>query len=187
MINYVIGTIKCFTQTSKEVQKVTVKNQMIAVISKALHTTFNFGTNQTKQSMILVQISGTLRNLANVEESYGLLLSCKVLPKLCEIFGDERFKGHKELIMNISRLLSKVSIDYNCAEQLVNTHKTQVFLNMMGQYKDNSAVLIRIAFVLGNLTTHYDKARKELCETPDCFSKVIHLALFYLSGQVQQV
>ena len=69
-----------------------------------------------KQSMILVQISGTLRNLANVEESYGLLLNCKVLPKLCEIYADDRFKGHKELIMNISRLLSKVSIDFNCAD-----------------------------------------------------------------------
>ena len=66
--------------------------------------------------MILVQISGTLRNLANVEDSYGLLLNCKVLPKLCAIFGDDRFKGHKELILNVSRLLSKVSIDFNCAQ-----------------------------------------------------------------------
>jgi len=103
---------------------------------------------------------------------------------LTEILADERFKGHKELIMNISRLLSKVSIDYNCAEQLVNTNKTQVFLNMMALYKENSAVLIRIAFVLGNLTTHYEKARRELCSTPNCFSKVIQLALFYLSGKV---
>lgn len=36
MINYTIGTIKCFTQTSKEVQRSTVQNQMIAVLSKAL-------------------------------------------------------------------------------------------------------------------------------------------------------
>lgn len=115
-MNYTIGTIKCFTQTSKEVQKATVSNQMIAVLSKALTTTFKFGSNQSKQSMILVQISGTLRNLANVEESYGILLNCKVLPKLCDIYADERFKMHKELIMNISRLLSKVSIDFNCAD-----------------------------------------------------------------------
>ena len=61
---------------------------MIAVLSKALKRTFTFGSNQNKQSMILVQISGTLRNLANVEDSYGLLLNCKVIPKLCDIFGD---------------------------------------------------------------------------------------------------
>lgn len=54
LMNYVIGTIKCFTQTSKEVQRSTVQNQMIAVLSKALHTTLDFGSNLTKQSMILV-------------------------------------------------------------------------------------------------------------------------------------
>ena len=74
--------------------------------------------------MILVQISGTLRNLANVEESYGLLVHCQVLPQLCNIYADDRFKGHKELIMNISRLLSKVSIDYTCAKQLVESNNT---------------------------------------------------------------
>jgi len=113
--------------------------------------------------MILVQISGTLRNLANVEDSYGLLLNCRVLPKLCEIYEDVRFRDHKELIMNISRLLSKVSIDFNCADQLVKSKQTLTFLKAMDLYKDNSAVLIRIAFVLGNLTTHYVMARKELC------------------------
>ena len=79
LMNYVIGTIKCFTQTSKEVQRITVQSQMISVLSKALHKTFVFGGNQNKQSMILVQISGALRNLANVEDSYGLLLTCKDL------------------------------------------------------------------------------------------------------------
>ena len=104
---------------------------MISVLSKALIRTFTFGSNQNKQSMILVQISGTLRNLANVEESYGLLLNCKILPKLCEIYSDNRFNGHKELIMNISRLLSKVSIDFSCADQLVRTDHTITFLDSM--------------------------------------------------------
>jgi hypothetical protein len=85
------------------------------------------------------------------------------LPKLCEIYGDPRFRGHKELILNVSRLLSKVSIDFNCAEQMVNTKNTPVFLESLERYKENSAVLIRIAFVLGNLTTHYEQARHELC------------------------
>ena len=51
---------------------------------------------------------------------------------------------------------------------------------MMQKYKENSAVLIRIAFVLGNLTTHYEQARVELFKQPDTFSKVMGLASFYL-------
>ena len=64
---------------------------MIAVLAKAMKKTFTFGYNQNKQSMIMVQISGTLRNLANVEESYGLLVNCKVIPMLCDVMADGRF------------------------------------------------------------------------------------------------
>jgi hypothetical protein len=93
--------------------------------------------------------------------------------------------GHKELILNVSRLLSKVSIDFNCAEQMVATKNTKVFLGTMQHYKENSAVMIRIAFVLGNLTTHYEMARNELCRTKDCFGKVISLAQFYLEKDIK--
>ena len=70
---------------------------------------------------------------------------------------------------------------------MVWTKNTQVFLGTMQQYKENSAVLIRIAFVLGNLTTHYEWARIELCQSPDCFGKVIGLALFYLEKDLRGV
>jgi hypothetical protein len=52
---------------------------------------------------------------------------------------------------------------------MVKTKNTKVFLGTMQHYKENSAVMIRIAFVLGNLTTHYEMARSELCQTEDCF------------------
>lgn len=55
-----------------------------------------------------------------------------------------------------------------------------VFLNVMVKYKESSAVLIRVAFVLGNLTTHYEEARRELCQTDKCLLKIIGLAQFYL-------
>lgn len=46
---------------------------------------------------------------------------------------------------------------------MVQTKNTSVFLESMERHKENSAVFIRIAFVLGNLTTHYEMARRELC------------------------
>ena len=68
---------------------------------------------------------------------------------------------------------------------MVKTKNTKVFLGTMQQYKENSAVMIRIAFVLGNLTTHYEMARNELCQTENCFGKVIGLAQFYLEKDIQ--
>ena len=34
--------------------------------------------------------------------------------------------------------------------------------------------------MLGNLTTHYEDARRELCQSPKCFGIVMSLAQFYL-------
>lgn len=58
---------------------------------------------------------------------------------------------------------------------MVQTKNTLIFLDTLELYRENSAVLIRIAFVLGNLTTHYVMARRELCQTGDCFNRVIKL------------
>lgn len=69
----------------------------------------------------------------------------------------EMFKGHKELMLNISRVLSKLSIDQECAKLMINQAYT--LINVMHLFKENSPFLIRIAFVLGNVTTHYQQAR----------------------------
>jgi len=51
----------------------------------------------------------------------------------------------------------------------------------MNTHKESSAVLIRIAFILGNLTTNFEEARQQLVNVPDCFAKVMDLVIFYLT------
>lgn len=45
-------------------------------------------------------------------------------------------------------------------------------------------MFIRISFVLGNLTTHYTKARRELGQVEGSFKRIINLALFYLDKDI---
>lgn len=45
LMNYMIGSIKCFSQTNKEVQRLTVQNQMISILSKALNQTMEINYN----------------------------------------------------------------------------------------------------------------------------------------------
>jgi hypothetical protein len=113
-----------------------------------------------KKAMILVQITGTLRNLANVDSSH-LEISRTVVKRMCDIFFDNNLNSGKELILNISRLLSKVSLDLQCAEQIVKSGQMRKFaLAMSTTHRDHSAVQIRIAYILGNLTTNFDEARE---------------------------
>jgi hypothetical protein len=70
LLNYTIGTIKCFTQTNKLVQEETVSNQLIPVLSMVIEKLMKSKYAHSRKAMVLVQITGTLRNLANVERSH---------------------------------------------------------------------------------------------------------------------
>lgn len=68
---------------------------------------------------MLVQITGTLRNLAVEEESYQQISQCKILSQLFTVLNE--FKGHKELTLNISRILSKLSTVPQCSIEILKT------------------------------------------------------------------
>lgn len=46
-------------------------------------------------------------------------------------------------------------------------------------------MLIRISFVLGNLTTNSVEARHELCRVPESFKRIIQIGIFYLQKDDQ--
>ena len=72
LLNYTIGTLKCFSTSSKQVQQESVSCQLVSLLSITIQKVMEEfkGTSATKKAQILVQITGTLRNLANVEESH---------------------------------------------------------------------------------------------------------------------
>jgi hypothetical protein len=59
------------------------------------------------------------------------------------------------------------------------------YLHSMVQHKESSAILIRLAYILGNLTTNFEEARQKLCEGTEKAEKssfliITELAMFYL-------
>ena len=71
LLNYTIGTIKCFTHSNKEVQVESVNNKMVTLLSLTISKLLEFDCSSQRKAMILVQITGTLRNLANVDRCYS--------------------------------------------------------------------------------------------------------------------
>lgn len=57
------------------------------------------------------------------------------------------------------------------------------YLDAMVQHRDNSAILIRLAYILGNLTTNFENARVALTDDKrekSCFCVIVELATYYL-------
>ena len=94
-----------------------IKHGYIILLNKCLEKALIFGKNISKRSQMLVQITGALRNLLNSDDSMSRFSKSKVIPKLIQVL--EQFKGHKELMLNVSRILSKVSSDSECSKSLI--------------------------------------------------------------------
>ena len=90
LLNYTIGTIKCFTQSNKEVQVGSVNNKMVPLLSLTISKVLEFKCAYSRKAMILVQITGTLRNLANIEQCHSQLAQSAIV-KLNDIFFDPQF------------------------------------------------------------------------------------------------
>lgn len=155
--------------------------RIIPILSMVIEKVLKFNVPQNKKAMILVQITGALRNLANVDSSH-FEISQRIVKQMCDIFFDPTLNSGKELVLNISRLLSKVSLDMACAEQIVKSgHLTKIMTSMTGQHKDSSAILIRLAYILGNLTTNFEEARLALtAESSQSLLNLIALANYYM-------
>ena len=54
LVNYTMGTIKCFTQSDGDVQREAVRHGYIILLSKCLDKALLFGKNNTKRSQMLV-------------------------------------------------------------------------------------------------------------------------------------
>lgn len=80
-----------------------------------------------------------------------------MIPKLIDVL--DNFKGHCELMTNVSRILSKISMDNDCSYALIQTNKLSMLITLLFDYHKIRDFPVRIAFVLANLTTYFDEAR----------------------------
>lgn len=160
LLNYAIGSLKCFTQSNKLVQEDAIQTGIITVLAMVIDKVVYASQVQSqKKAMILVQVTGALRNLANVDSAQPEIAQ-RVVKSICDIFFDQQYNQGKELVLNIARLLSKVSLDFDCSKRMVETDSLKKFSDAMHVvHKEHSAVLIRIAYILGNLTTNFEEAR----------------------------
>lgn len=112
----------------------------------------------------MVQIAGVLRNIANrndmMEEFYQNRVAGKLMTCLLE------FRGHRELVYNVSRILSKLSVDGKQLDEMTRADQYGIFYDLVLQYNGDSEeelnIMTRFAFVLGNLTTMFEEPKQKL-------------------------
>uniref|UniRef100_UPI00398F4AE3 armadillo repeat-containing protein 2 isoform X3 n=1 Tax=Pristiophorus japonicus TaxID=55135 RepID=UPI00398F4AE3 len=109
---------------------------------------------------LLVQVTATLRNLADLPQSRSRFLNTGALMELCVVL--EQHINDKDVCTNVARIFSKLSAYNDCCLALSECSSCyQLFLAILHRHQRKQDLVVRVVFTLGNMTAKNDKAREE--------------------------
>ncbi|XP_073076911.1 armadillo repeat-containing protein 2 isoform X1 [Manis javanica] len=139
------------------------------------------GTCLPNSGHLLVQMTSALRNLVDSPHARSTLLSISALPDLCTAMG--QCMGDMDVCTNIARILSKLTSYHDCCVALANYSGCYaLFLKLINKYQKKQDLVVRIVFILGNLTAKDNQAREQLSREEG--STPTLLALFHTFSQL---
>nr|XP_008518813.1 PREDICTED: armadillo repeat-containing protein 2 isoform X1 [Equus przewalskii]XP_008518822.1 PREDICTED: armadillo repeat-containing protein 2 isoform X1 [Equus przewalskii] len=160
---YCMGTLKFISGNpgflNEMISKGTVEI-LINLIKQINENTKKCGTCLPNSGHLLVQMTATLRNLVDSPLARSKLLSISALPQLCTAMGQHT--GDKDVCTNIARIFSKLTSYHDCCVALANYSRCYaLFLTLINKYQKKQDLVVRIVFILGNLTAKNNQAREQ--------------------------
>merc|ERR1719379_148504 len=145
---FAVGILKNVTNSDENLKHIT-KQGVLPILHKLMQPEHLAGTCREAQQ--LVQITALLRNLAASSKRSQQLVEIGILADITRISAE--YSDDQELQTNIARVLAKVSLhDAPCeAFESDVTHLRQV-VSILDQHADVPSIVLRLSFVLGNLT-----------------------------------
>ncbi|XP_069091556.1 armadillo repeat-containing protein 2 isoform X2 [Pleurodeles waltl] len=109
---------------------------------------------------LLVQITATLRNFADLPQSRHKFLVSNALSELCIVL--EQHMSDSDVCTNIARLFSKLSSYNDCCAALAECPRCYfLFLEVLNKHPRKQDLVVRIIFTIGNLTAKNNQAREQ--------------------------
>ncbi|KAM6906404.1 armadillo repeat-containing protein 2 [Lycodopsis pacificus] len=171
---YCVGTLK-FLSGNSAVLRLLLDKNCVGVAQKLIQRLCTAeDTNFTIAGHILVQLTATLRNLADHPDSRPLFISFSILSELCVVLRHHR--RDPDICTNISRIYSKLSSYSECRLALAqNPNCYQLFLELLNKHHQKQDLVVRLLFTLGNLTAKSDEARWQLFQCEGCMDTLLQL------------
>ncbi|XP_042359415.1 armadillo repeat-containing protein 2 isoform X2 [Plectropomus leopardus] len=171
---YCVGTLK-FLSGNSAILRLLLDKNCVGVAQKLIQRLCKAeDTNFTIAGHILVQLTATLRNLADHPDSRPLFISFSILSELCLVLR-YHYKD-PDICTNISRIYSKLSSYSECRLALAQTPNCyQLFLELLSKHHQKQDLVVRLLFTLGNLTAKSDEARLQLFQCEGCMDTLLQL------------
>lgn len=132
----------------------------------------------SKLGHLLVQLAATLRILANCALSRRQLSPGGAIPELCVAL--EQRSSDKDVCIWIVSVLSKLSTYSDFCAALADCSRCYiVFLALLNKYQKQQDLVIRIIFILGNLTARNDQSREQFFKEKESVNTLTSLFQTY--------
>ena len=162
ILTYATGTLKNVCTLDAENQAIMAQQGAITTLASMLTAARSSRRTDAKVekqvAQLLVQITGTLRNLSSDRKHLKQFWNSGVVHTLCDVLHTFPIK-HSELMLNIVRILSKLSLHSSGRSRIAGEEckdpraVLHALVRLCHFYSDHNAMLVRTCFVLGNLTS----------------------------------
>ncbi|XP_015428204.1 PREDICTED: armadillo repeat-containing protein 2 [Myotis davidii] len=174
---YCMGTIKFISGNPGFLNEMISKGAveiLMNLIEQINENANKCGTCLPNSGHLLVQMTATLRNLVDSPLARSKLLSIGALAQLCRVMG--QYMSDKDVCTNIARIFSKLTPYRDCCIALANYSGCYaLFLNLINKYQKKQDLVVRIVFILGNLTAKNNQAREQFFREKESIPTLLSL------------
>ncbi|NXL57764.1 ARMC2 protein, partial [Chordeiles acutipennis] len=177
---YCTGAIKFMSGNAVLLNEMVNKGaiEMLLQLMKQINNIKENDTCFTSLGHLLVQLTATLRNLVNLSSARHQLLCNGAVSELCVVL--EQRMNDKDVCFYIVRIFSKLSCDNDFCAALADCSRCyNLFLALLNRHQKQQDLVIRIIFILGNLTEKNNQAREQFFKEKGSVNTLISLFQTY--------
>mmetsp|Transcript_103040 Transcript_103040/g.204529 ORF Transcript_103040/g.204529 Transcript_103040/m.204529 type:complete len:920 (+) Transcript_103040:163-2922(+) len=153
---YLVGVLKNASHADANQQHL-AQHGAVSVLFNLVNTDRLMGSS--KEAQLLIQITATLRNLAS--NQYRQFIHEERLGSLTKLMS--LFPGHVELLTNLARIMAKLTLHKSACEAFTKSDAyLRQIVKTMSANLEVPPLVLRLAFVLGNLTERSERLRLSL-------------------------
>ncbi|KAM6279566.1 armadillo repeat-containing protein 2 isoform 2-T3 [Porphyrio hochstetteri] len=177
---YCMGAIKFMSGNAVLLNEMVSKGavEILLQLMKQINNIKENDTHFSNLGHLLVQLTATLRNLADLPPARRQLACSGAVAELCVAL--EQRTNDKDVCTYIVRILSKLSsYDDFCAALADCSRCYVLFLALLNKYQKQQDLVIRIIFILGNLTEKNNQAREQFFKEKGSLNTLMSLFQTY--------
>ncbi|XP_075603960.1 armadillo repeat-containing protein 2 isoform X2 [Balearica regulorum gibbericeps] len=177
---YCMGAVKFMSGNAVLLNEMVIKGavEMLLQLMKRINNIKENDTYFSKLGHLVVQLTATLRNLADLPPARRQLICGGAVSELCVAL--EQRMNDKDVCTYIVRIFSKLSsYDDFCAALADCSRCYILFLALLNKHQKQQDLVIRIIFILGNLTEKTNQAREQFFKEKGSVNTLISLFQTY--------